>query len=141
MITRILSRARPYDRLELTVDGEKYVFTEKKLLQAAKTYRALLHRFRQDILRLLSAQGPMTVSQILREMRKKHKMEDTRATGTLEQSVISQHLAILREAGFVTRERSGRNNYYRLNPQKFQEVAEYLQKLIWSPPERRRRRS
>ncbi|MDB5252698.1 MAG: helix-turn-helix transcriptional regulator, partial [Flaviaesturariibacter sp.] len=67
---------------ELKID----VLTLKK---AALVLRAVNHKLRQQILKLIHQKGKITVTEIYVKLR-------------LEQSVASQHLAILRKAGFVT---------------------------------------
>ena len=62
------------------------------LKKAAMVLRAINHKLRQQILKLIDESGRMTVTEIYVKLR-------------LEQSVASQHLAILRKAGFVKTER------------------------------------
>lgn len=67
--------------------------------RAAKVIRAVNHPLRITILNLLSAQE-WTVTTLYVKLR-------------LEQSVASQHLAILREAGLATTRREGKFIFYR----------------------------
>lgn len=57
--------------------------------------RALNHKLRQQILKLIDEHQKMTVTEIYVKLR-------------LEQSVASQHLAILRRAGIVVTVREGK---------------------------------
>jgi DNA-binding transcriptional ArsR family regulator len=41
-------------------------------------------------------------------------------------SAVSQHLRLLREAGLVTVQRSGRERWYRLNAKPLQDVADWV---------------
>jgi len=59
-----------------------------KLKKAALVLRAINHKLRQQIIQLIHQNGRMTVTEIYVKLR-------------LEQSVASQHLAILRKANFV----------------------------------------
>lgn len=52
------------------------------------------------------------------------------------QPAVSHHLALLRDAGIIEPRRSGKHNFYRLMPQKFQEL---LDTLFASIPEQDRR--
>src|SRR4028119_189621 len=70
--------------------------------------RALNHKLRQQILKLLEEQSKLTVTEIYVQLR-------------LEQSVASQHLAILRRAGIVNTEREGKFIYYGLHHQRIAE--------------------
>jgi DNA-binding transcriptional ArsR family regulator len=48
----------------------------------------------------------------------------------LEQSVASQHLAILRRAGIVTTQRDGKFIYYSVNYPRVQEVVDFVEQLL-----------
>src|SRR3954469_19967907 len=80
-----------------------------QLKKAALILRAVNHKLRQQIMKLIHQNGKMTVTEIYVKLR-------------LEQSVASQHLAILRKAGFVTTVRDGKFIYYSVNNQRLQEV-------------------
>jgi DNA-binding transcriptional ArsR family regulator len=75
------------------------------LKKAALQYRAINHPLRQKILQLLHKNGRLAVTPIY-------------ATMKLEQSVASQHLAILRRAGLVITEREGKHIFYSVNYQR-----------------------
>ena len=77
---------------------------EMEVLQKAKSkVRALYHPLRQSILVLINENGNrMNVTDIYVKLR-------------IEQSVASQHLAILRNEGFVTTEREGKTIWYSTN--------------------------
>ena len=93
---------------------------ELKILEirkAALIYRAINHNLRQDMLRLIHKSGRITVTELYRKM-------------NLEQSVASQHLAILRTAGFVTTERDRRFIFYAVNYNMLKFVEEQSQKLL-----------
>jgi DNA-binding transcriptional ArsR family regulator len=93
---------------------------EIKILEIRKTalvYRAINHRLRQDMLRLIHKSGKITVTELYRKM-------------NLEQSVASQHLAILRTAGFVSTERDRRFIYYTVDYKTLQFVEDQSVKLL-----------
>ena len=48
----------------------------------------------------------------------------------LEQSVASQHLAILRKAGFVNTERDGKFIYYTVNYKRVEQVGDIVEQLV-----------
>jgi len=79
------------------------------LKKAALVLRAVNHKLRQQILKLIDEHGRMTVTDLYVKMR-------------LEQSVASQHLAILRKAGFVKTNRDGKFIYYSINIDRMDEV-------------------
>jgi DNA-binding transcriptional ArsR family regulator len=88
-----------------------------QLKKAALILRAINHKLRQQILKLIHQKERITVTEIYVKLR-------------LEQSVASQHLAILRKAGFVTTERDGKFIYYSVNSQRLQEVNRFAQDLL-----------
>lgn len=77
---------------------------EKEILKRAKMkIRALNHPLREKILALILSNGnKMNVTEIYVKLR-------------IEQSVASQHLAILRNEGLVTTERNGKIINYSVN--------------------------
>jgi DNA-binding transcriptional ArsR family regulator len=75
--------------------------------KAALVFRAVNHKLRQDIMRLIQKKDKITVTEIYTKLK-------------LEQSVASQHLAILRQAGFVNTERDGKFIYYSIDPERLQ---------------------
>jgi ArsR family transcriptional regulator len=48
----------------------------------------------------------------------------------ITQSAVSQHLKILRQAGFVRSERRGYFIHYGLNPDQLENVCQQLQKIV-----------
>jgi len=88
-----------------------------QLKKSALILRAINHKLRQQILKLIHQKDKITVTEIYVKLR-------------LEQSVASQHLAILRKAGFVTTVRDGKFIYYSVNNQRLQEVNRFAQDLL-----------
>jgi ArsR family transcriptional regulator, virulence genes transcriptional regulator len=85
--------------------------------KAVQILRALNHKLRQQILKLIDEQGKMTVTEIYIKLR-------------LEQSVASQHLAILRKAGFVKTNRDGKFIFYSVNAGRIQELNQFIDQLL-----------
>jgi DNA-binding transcriptional ArsR family regulator len=85
--------------------------------KAALILRAVNHKLRQQILKLIDEHGKMTVTELYVKLR-------------LEQSVASQHLAILRKAGFVNTERDGKFIYYSVNTGRLQELNQFVMELL-----------
>lgn len=85
--------------------------------KAALILRAVNHKLRQQILKLIDEQGRMTVTEIYVKLR-------------LEQSVASQHLAILRKAGFVKTDRDGKFIYYSVNTERLKELNQFVEELL-----------
>ena len=87
------------------------------LKKAALVFRAVNHKLRQQIIKFINQHGKITVTQIYVKLR-------------LEQSVASQHLAILRKAGFVTTERDGKFIYYSVNHDRIAEIHKVASELL-----------
>jgi DNA-binding transcriptional ArsR family regulator len=85
--------------------------------KAALILRAVNHKLRQQMLKLIDEQGKMTVTDLYLKLR-------------LEQSVASQHLAILRKAGFVTTDRNGKFIYYSVNASRLEELNKFVTDLL-----------
>ena len=87
------------------------------LKKAALVLRALNHKLRQQLLKLIEEEKKITVTEIYVRLR-------------LEQSVASQHLAILRKAGIVTTERDGKFIYYTVNYKRIDEISQFVKDLV-----------
>ena len=87
-----------------------------ELRKAVLVLRAVNHKLRQRIIDLLEESESMTVTDIYIKLR-------------LEQSVASQHLAILRRAGVVTTTRNGKFIYYSLDQSRLQQIARLVEEL------------
>jgi DNA-binding transcriptional ArsR family regulator len=99
-----------------TVNGELKIDI-LQLKKAALILRAVNHKLRQQVLKLLHQNDRMTVTEIYVKLR-------------LEQSVASQHLAILRKAGFVNTVRDGKFIYYSVNHDRLNQVHNFVHELL-----------
>ncbi|MGN6400261.1 MAG: ArsR/SmtB family transcription factor [Flavisolibacter sp.] len=88
-----------------------------QLKKAALILRAINHKLRQQILKLIHQHGKMTVTEIYVKLR-------------LEQSVASQHLAILRKAGYVNTLRDGKFIFYSVNYSRLDQVHSIVHDLL-----------
>lgn len=86
------------------------------LRKAVLVLRAVNHKLRQRIIDLLEESDTMTVTDIYIKLR-------------LEQSVASQHLAILRRAGVVLTERQGKFIYYSLDRDRLNQISKLIESL------------
>ena len=85
--------------------------------KAALILRALNHKLRQQLLKLIEEEKKITVTEIYVRLR-------------LEQSVASQHLAILRKAGVVSTQRDGKFIYYIINHKRIDEISNFVNELV-----------
>jgi ArsR family transcriptional regulator, virulence genes transcriptional regulator len=86
------------------------------LKKAAMILRALNHKLRQQIVKLIDENKKLTVTEIYVKLR-------------LEQSVASQHLAILRRAGIVKTTRDGKFIYYSVNSARIDDIMKCVHSL------------
>jgi len=85
--------------------------------KAAMILRALNHKLRQQIVKLIDEQQKMTVTEIYVKLR-------------LEQSVTSQHLAILRRAGIVITTREGKFIFYTVDYNRLEQINLFVEQLV-----------
>ena len=97
--------------------GEEVVLDTLAVKKAALILRAFNHKLRQQILKLIDTQEKVTVTEIYVKLR-------------IEQSVASQHLAILRKADFVKTERDGKFIYYTVNTARMEELNKFVGDLL-----------
>lgn len=88
-----------------------------ELRKAVLVLRAVNHKLRQKMLDLLEENKRMTVTEIYVKLR-------------LEQSVASQHLAILRSAGVVQTERNGKFIFYSVNRNRLGQISSLVEDLV-----------
>jgi len=88
----------------------------RKLRRAVLSLRAVNHVTRKQILGMLHQRGKLSVTDIYLQLR-------------IEQSVASQHLAILRRAGIVSAQRTGKQIMYSLHLPALEHLARFTAKL------------
>jgi DNA-binding transcriptional ArsR family regulator len=109
-MNNVLNESPVAENVELKIDV-------LQLKKAALILRAINHKLRQQILKLLHQNEKMTVTEIYVKLR-------------LEQSVASQHLAILRKAGFVNTVRDGKFIFYSVNHDRMDQVHSFVYELL-----------
>jgi DNA-binding transcriptional ArsR family regulator len=92
------------------------------LRKSVAVLRALNHKLRQVILELLDEHGDLTVTEIFIKLR-------------MEQSVVSQHLGMLRRVGIVNAKRDGKYIYYSLNSERMKQITDLVSQLSAIPQE------
>lgn len=97
--------------------AELVKFDQNVLRKSVLVLRAVNHELRQQIVKLLDEHGRLTVTEIYVKLR-------------LEQSVASQHLALLRRAGVVTTIRDGKFIYYSIDKDRIAEIFTLLRELV-----------
>jgi len=85
--------------------------------KAAMILRALNHKLRQQIVKLIDEHKKVTVTEIYVKLR-------------LEQSVASQHLAILRRASIVNTIREGKFIYYAVDYTRLEQINKFVEQLV-----------
>ena len=102
--------------VSLKKGGKEIQLDYADLRKAVLVLRAVNHKLRQRIIDLLEENDSMSVTDIYIKLR-------------LEQSVASQHLAILRRAGVVTTERQGKFIYYRIDRDRLAQISRLVEEL------------
>ena len=92
-------------------------FDTHNIRKAAMVLRALNHNLRQEIIKLIFREENITVTEIY------HKLG-------LEQSVASQHLAILRKAGILLTNRDGKHVHYTINTHRIDEIGVFAKHVV-----------
>jgi len=87
------------------------------IMKSSMVLRALNHKLREQIITIIQENKRLTVTQLYVKMR-------------LEQSVISQHLAILRRAGIVSTDRDGKFIFYSLNFSRLEAINRFTNNLV-----------
>ncbi len=85
--------------------------------KAALILRSINHKLRQQIVQLIDEHGQMTVTEIYIKLR-------------LEQSVASQHLAILRRTQIVKTTRDGKFIHYSINHDRLNEIDRFVADML-----------
>ena len=98
-------------------EGEELNINYYNVKKASLVLRALNHKLRQQILKLINENSKLAVTDIYVKLR-------------LEQSVASQHLAILRKAGIVSTKREGKFIYYTINKPRVEAIDDFTSKLV-----------
>ena len=88
-----------------------------ELKKAALIFRAINHKLRQQLLELIHKRTRIRVTDIFVKLR-------------LEQSVVSQHLAILRKADLVDTEREGKAIFYSINYDRLKQLERVVEELL-----------
>ena len=109
-------RNKKNETVTLKKGGNDVQLDYADLRKAVLVLRAVNHKLRQRIIDLLEDGETMTVTDIYIKLR-------------LEQSVASQHLAILRRAGVVATERQGKFIYYSLDKSRLAQISTLVEDL------------
>jgi ArsR family transcriptional regulator, virulence genes transcriptional regulator len=107
------------EKAVLTCDGtlkQPIIVDYGTLRKAVLTIRALEHELRIEILKMLIKKDMLNVSEIYNNL-------------NIEQSVASQHLAILRRAGILKTKRNGKFINYFINHERIDEVNKLINEL------------
>jgi DNA-binding transcriptional ArsR family regulator len=88
-----------------------------RIKKAALVLRALNHKLRQQIIATIHDHKRITVTELYVKLR-------------LEQSVASQHLAILRKAEIVSTVREGKFIFYAINEGRIAEINDFVKSLV-----------
>lgn len=100
----------------ISKNGEQIKLDYQVLKKCVLILRAINHPFRQTMIKLLEEAKQSTVTDIYKKMK-------------LEQSIASQHLAMLRRAGIVSTKRNGKFIYYSVNKDVINNINGLIEQL------------
>jgi DNA-binding transcriptional ArsR family regulator len=100
-----------------TETDEGLNINQLEIKKAVIQLRAINHKLRQIMLQYIGQHERINVTEIFNHL-------------LLEQSVASQHLAVLRKAGFVKTKREGKNIYYSVNRQRVLNLNRFISDLL-----------
>jgi len=109
-------RKQKDENITLRKGGSDIQLDYAELRKAVLVLRAINHKLRQKIIDLLKNNESLAVTDIYVKLR-------------LEQSVTSQHLAILRRAGVVSTSRNGKFIYYSLDHNRLAQIGRLVEEL------------
>lgn len=95
---------------------QDFSIRQHDLKLAAHVFRAINHPLRQKMLLYMHKEGRVNVTRLYTHLK-------------LEQSVASQHLAILRGGSFVVTQREGKEIYYAVNYERVQQAQDLAREL------------
>lgn len=88
--------------------------------KAGLIIRALNHNLRKEIIKIIEKDNKLTVTELYNNLK-------------IEQSVASQHLAILRRSGVLLRKREGKFIFYSINHSRIDEINSFIKSLVEKP--------
>lgn len=97
-----------------------FAIETKAIEKAASIYRAIHHPLRLKIIEIVHKAGRINVTPVIERLK-------------LEQSLISAHLKILRDADIVTTKREGKSVFYSVNYQQVARISMLAEKLAPFP--------
>ena len=94
-------------------------FSSEKLQAVAKIFKTIAHPVKLEILEVLEAEEPLDVSTICE-----------RIGATCEISMMSHHLAKLKDNGILVSEKSGKQVFYRIADRHILSLFDCMEKCI-----------
>ena len=88
-----------------------------KIRKAALILRSLNHELRQRIIEIINEEGSCCVTVIYKKL-------------NIEQSIVSQHLALLRKSGILKTKKDKKFIYYSVNQEKLYSISKMVDKLL-----------
>lgn len=101
-----------------TNDAETVLgINQYSIKKAGLIIRALNHNLRKEIIKIIAKDNKLTVTELYNSLK-------------IEQSVASQHLAILRRSGVLIRKREGKFIFYSINHARIDEINTFIKSLV-----------
>jgi len=90
---------------------------EKKLKKAVLVLKSMNHKLRQEIVKLIDSKKEITVTEIYKKLK-------------TEQSVVSQHLALLRHSKVLNTRKEGRCVFYTVNHDRVLQIKTLVEEIL-----------
>jgi DNA-binding transcriptional ArsR family regulator len=90
---------------------------EKKLKKAVLVLKSMNHKLRQEIVKLIDLKKEITVTEIYKKLK-------------TEQSVVSQHLSLLRHAKVLSTKKEGRRVFYTVNHDRVLQIKTLVEEIL-----------
>ena len=100
-----------------TPSEEALFIDHANIKKGAMVLRAINHTLRNELITIIHNNPGITVTEIYVKLR-------------LEQSVASQHLAILRRAGILVTQKTGKFIFYTVNYEHIKKINEYTKAIL-----------
>ena len=89
----------------------------RNIKKASFVLTAIKHEQRHELMKIIHENKKYTVTELYIKM-------------GMEQSVISQHLAILRKAGIISSNREGKYIFYSINSERIAEINRFAEEIF-----------
>ena len=111
-----MAKVAPKEKLKIKTSKEEFVIDYADVNEAGMIVRSINHPIRKKIIEMLQKVDETNVTDIYVKLR-------------MEQSIVSQHLAILRSTKVLKTRRDGKFIYYSLDTRRLKRIGKKIEDL------------